>query len=357
MAGMNTMFEPFRIGVLELKNRVIGAAVLQPLVGNEGVVTQTEAEDLAAKASGGIAMIITGMMGVGRNSRAIPQMLDVSLGDFITTYKPVVEGVHRGGALLAAQLSNCGFKSGVIDQGDHAFAPSDIENAREMSVEEIRLVTEDFAAAAAKCRECGIDAVEIHAAHGYLLSEFLSPYVNHREDEYGGTVENRARFLLEVVEAIRKSTGEDYPVLVKINGSDYIEGGQTKEDCLQVCRMLQDAGVSAIEVSGGISMGGGSAATRKGITLKTQGTYVEEASYIAEALDIPVICVSGFRAPDFVEDVLNTTAISAVSIARPLIREPGLVKRWESGDNTPSSCISCSLCFASTERGCPAMKR
>lgn len=355
---MKSIFEPFKIGSLTLKNRIVGAAVMQSFVGDEnGIVTQAEADDLAAKAEGGAAMLITGMMGVGENSRALPQMLNVALDDFIRTYKPVVERVHEKGALLTAELANCGFKTGVIDKGDTAYAPSDIKNAREMSVDDIHRVTDEFARAALKCKECGIDAVELHAAHGYLLSEFLSPYVNHRMDNYGGAVENRARFLLEVIDAIREKTAKDYPILVKINGSDYIDGGFTKEDCLEVCKMMQARGVNAVEISGGISMGGGSAATRPGIKLNTQGSYVGEASYIAKQIDIPVICVCGFRTPEYIEKVLNETDIAAVSLARPLIREPNLVKRWENGDKSPSTCISCNMCFSATERGCPAIRR
>lgn len=358
---MKELFEAWSIGGMRLKNRVVRAATQQSFVAENGIVTEVEAGDLEEKARGGAAMLITGMMGVGENARVYDKMIDVSDESFVASYRPVAERVHVAGARLCAQLTNCGFKAYLIDRGDLPYAPSDrVENgelvAREMTGDDIALVVSEFARAAAKCKEAGIDAVEVHAAHGYLLSQFLCPLSNSRTDEYGGPIENRARLAVQVVKAMRGAVGDDYPILVKINGSDHIEGGMTKEESLQACLMLQDAGADAIEVSGGVGFDAASSSTRPGIKLDTQGSYVDDASFIADSLRIPVICVCGFRDPAFIEKTLDTTSISAVSICRPIVRESGIVNRWQSGDRTPSACISCNRCFGAAGPGCPVLQ-
>ncbi len=354
-----SLFENINIGNLKLKNRLIRGALMQRFVGKDGVVTAEESDDLENVAKGGVAMIITGMMAVDKHSAALSEMLRADFDGFTKSYAPIVNRVHRAGSLLVAQLCHCGARAVAAEDG--VLSPSDIEigetKAREMTIAEIKAATESFAAAAAKCKECGFDGVELHGAHGYLLSEFLSPYFNCRIDEYGGSLPNRARFLSETVKAVREKVGRDYPVLVKINGSDYVEPGFTKEECVEVCKMLETAGCTAVEISGGASVSKESAATRPGIKLDGQGTYRDEAAAVADAVNIPVISVCGYRDPDFIEQVLNETKITAFSLARPIVREPDLPKRWQEGDRSPGTCLSCNRCFAAEHRGCPVLRK
>lgn len=352
-----SLFDKIKIGSLELKNRLIRGALMQRFVGKDGVVTDEEADDLENVAKGGVAMIVTGMMAIDEHSAALPEMIRVYDERFEDTYRQVVRRVHENGSLLTAQLCHCGARAAAAQ--NEILAPSAVKvgeaAAREMTQAEIESVVESFAEAAEKCKSCGCDAVELHAAHGYLLSEFLSPYFNHRTDEYGGSLENRTRLLLQVVQAVRQSVGEDYPVLVKINGADYIEPGFTNEECVTVCQMLEAAGVTAVEISGGASVSRESAATRPGVKLNTQGTYLTEAKAVAEAVKIPFIAICGYRDPDFMEKILNETSITAFLLARPIVREPALPARWQNGDRKPSDCLSCNRCFVAEHRGCPVL--
>lgn len=358
--GTRSLFDEIRIGRLKLKSRLIRGALMQRFVGKEGVVTAEEADDLEAVAKGGAAMIVTGMMAVDAHSSALTEMIRVDSDSFHDSYQAVVRRVHQAGALLVAQLCHCGAKA-VAAQDGIVLAPSAIKlgetEAREMTRSEIEAVVQAFAEAAAKCQACGCDGVELHAAHGYLLSEFLSPYFNHRTDEYGGNLENRARLLLNVLAAIRAKVGKEYPVLVKINGADYTEPGFTNEECVSICRMLEKAGCTAVEISGGASVSRESTATRPGIRLDKQGTYLAEAKAVAEAVSMPVISICGYRDPEYMEKALSETGITAFSLSRPIVREPGVPLRWQSGDRRPSDCLSCNRCFTAEHRGCPVLRR
>lgn len=352
---MLSIFDKINIGNLALKNRLIRGAIMQRFVGKNGIVTSEERDDLEIVAKGGVAMIITGMMAIDDRSAALPEMIHVDNELFQGSYKPIVDRVHEIGSLIVAQLCHCGAKSDT----DEILAPSAAQNGkiREITHSEIENVVKSFANAAFKCKSCGFDGVELHVAHGYLLSEFLSPYFNRRTDEYGGNLENRARLLLQTLKSVRERVGVDYPVLVKINGADYVQNGFTNEECVDVCKMLESAGCTAVEISGGLSVDKKSTATRMGIRLNNQGTYLEEAKNIANAVNIPVISICGYRDPDYMDKVLNETKISAFSLSRPIIREPELPIRWQNGNRRPSDCLSCNRCFTAEHRGCPVLRR
>lgn len=357
---MKTLFDPIEIGNLHLANRIVRSATLRGFAAKDGVVTETEQAVLQGLAEGGVGLIITGMMGVGFNSCVHGEMIRIYDRRFPETYGRVVEAVHQHGGVLVAQLGQCGAKASVVDCGDHLHAPSDIEltpgqPAKEMTKEEISRVISEFSSAALRCKEAGADGVQIHAAHGYLISEFLSPYFNKRQDEYGGSIENRARLLFEVYKAVREAVGTSYPVFMKINSSDLTEQGMTAGESLWVCRTMAQMGLTAIEVSGGISVSPSTRSTPPGLTLQTQGIFSEVAAKISAQVDIPVISVGGYRTLEFAETVLNESNIQAISLSRPLIREPDLVQRWQSGERTSSGCISCNRCMGSVVPICPCL--
>jgi 2,4-dienoyl-CoA reductase-like NADH-dependent reductase (Old Yellow Enzyme family) len=192
--------------------------------------------------------------------------------------------------------------------------------------------------------------VQIHAGHSYLLSRFLSPIFNHRTDEYGGSVNGRARFLFEAYREIRKCVGQNYPVLVKINYSDIAEGGISEADVLWYCKELDRRGIDAIEVSAGIGADKASSSIQGGRT--DEAFNSEYALRLSHEINAAVISVGGYRSPEKINEVLNAGNIAAVSLCRPLIREPGLPNRWQSGDLSKVACISCGKCFNSPRHGC-----
>lgn len=250
---------------------------------------------------------------------------------------------------MIVQLAHCGAKASP-DYGNSPLAPSEFQvsenqRAKSMTKKDIEHVVEGFARAAEVCQAAGADGIEIHGAHGYLLSQFLSPYYNKRTDEYGGNISNRSKIVRDVYTAIRKKVGEAYPIWIKLNGEDYVEGGLTFEECLSVCRDLDQLGINGIEVSGGIneSFESLSASVMSGKT--EEGVFAQNAVKIANEVKMSVIGVGCYRTPDKIETWLNRGNIQAVGLCRPIICEPNLPKIWESGDLRRSKCISCNKCF------------
>ena len=213
-------------------------------------------------------------------------------------------------------------------------------------------VKEAFFHAAQRAKEAGYDAIQIHAAHGYLLSQSLSPLENRRTDSYGGALKNRMRFLLEVVQAVRKAVGPSYPIFAKLNSSDEIEGGFTLEDALAVANALEKEGIDAVEVSGGTpeSKELGPIRTRIDQPL-AQGYFQKAGQAFKESLSIPVLLVGGIRTLAMAKNLVSKKCCDLISLSRPLVREPGLVRRWEEGIEDPATCVSCCRCFIPARKG------
>lgn len=334
-----------------MRNRIVRSATLAGGTADEnGVISVKEVELLVKLAHEKVGMIITSMVNVCPGGAAVREQIRAYHPAFQSSMKELADRVHTEKGSVVVQLAHCGVKASFSDGYTGPEGPSEMEAisgmpAAEMSVSRIHEITKAFADAAVKCKEAGIDGVQIHAAHGYLLSQFLSPWFNKRKDEYGGSLENRARILYEVVSAVRDAVGPEYPLLVKINGTDMAEGGLSETESLEICRRLETIGIDAVELSFGIAISAESRPSRKGVTLETQGVLSEQALIFADNLQIPVISVGGYRSPEFIEKILNKGKVAAVSLCRPFIREPDLVSRWLKGDMHPSTCVSCSRCF------------
>jgi 2,4-dienoyl-CoA reductase-like NADH-dependent reductase (Old Yellow Enzyme family) len=217
---------------------------------------------------------------------------------------------------------------------------------RNLTEKDIHEMAVSFGAAAKRAKDVGFDGVQLHAAHGYLMSQFLSPVFNKRSDSYGGDAGNRCKALIETLEEVRAEVGRDYPVLIKLNSEDGLEGGQTLEDSLEAGRRLQKEGIDAIEVSGGTLVSGRSGPSR-GTKSEEREAYFRTASKaFKEALQVPIILVGGIRSPGLAEKLLEQGCADYFSMSRPLIREPDLVKRWASGDRSRARCVSDNQCFA-----------
>ena len=249
---MRTLFDKAQIGKLALKNRLIRAAVTDEAV--DGYINDAIIRRYEALAKSGAGCIITGMTLVDGEEHLLP-VVSLCSDSFVLGHKRLTRAVRRRDVRIIAQLAYVG--SYAADCGGHlvAIGPSAVPNlvtgtpAREMRIGEIKLAQKKFGDAAKFAREAGYDGVEIHAAHGLLLSQFLSPYYNRRTDEYGGSIENRARMLTEVHTFVRTATDYDFPVWVKLNSAEGT-AGLTEDDFLDLCCMMTKAGVDAIEVSG-----------------------------------------------------------------------------------------------------------
>lgn len=348
---MKKLFEPALVGGLSLRNRFIRSATFEYVYDNEKEIFADKLLPLYETMAGnGVAAIITGMVGVDENSRVGSVMVKAYSRSFVPELSKLAHGVHALGARLVVQINHCGQKARQFDNGGSPLGPSDVETeegnpVRGMTRGEIRSAVASFADAAARCKEAGADAVQIHAAHGYLLSQFLNPYFNRRTDEYGGAIKGRARIVCEVYDAVRQAVGKDYPVWIKINSRDLTEPSITPEEFQWVCGELDKRGIDAIEVSGGAAVSPGSASTPLIRKEEDEGYFAREALKAAETASASIISVCGYRTPDVIEQWLNKGKIEGISLCRPLISEPDLIGRWERGDMRKARCISCSKCF------------
>jgi 2,4-dienoyl-CoA reductase-like NADH-dependent reductase (Old Yellow Enzyme family) len=216
-----------------------------------------------------------------------------------------------------------------------------------MSKSDIEEAINAFRNAAVRAKKAGFDGVQIHAAHGWLLSQFLSPFFNKRTDEYGGSLKNRARIVIEIAQRVREATGDNFAVLVKINSDDFLPGGFNTDEMLEVSVMLENAGVDAIEISGGTigALLSGNADASFSPVSREDIYYAEAAKRLKEKINIPVILVGGIRSFETADKLVNNGIADYISLCRPLIREPDLIKKWKSGNLKKSDCISDSACF------------
>jgi 2,4-dienoyl-CoA reductase-like NADH-dependent reductase (Old Yellow Enzyme family) len=238
-----------------------------------------------------------------------------------------------------------------------ALAPSAVSGftksaVQEMTPAEIRGVTEAFGNAAQRAWTAGFDGVQLHAAHGYLLSQFLSPVFNRRQDAYGGSPQRRARAVLETVAQVRQRVGATYPVLIKMNCADFLEGGIEVEQAAEAAVWLQEAGIDAIEVSGGTGASGALRPVRTGIATEDAEAYFREAAAVfRRSVSVPLMLVGGIRSFHVAEEIVSGGTADFISMSRPLIREPALINRWQSGDRRKSACQSDNKCFFPIRRG------
>lgn len=367
-SGMAKLFEKSVIKSMELDNRFVRSATWEGMAGTDGSCTQPLIDLTAALAEGGGGLIITGHAFVSPEGQAGPWQIGVHRDDLLPGLAGMADAVHRAGGKIALQIAHAGcygFASGtgIEAVGPSCGIPDKTPPCRELTREEIGGIRAAFGRAAGRAKSAGFDAVQIHAAHGYLLSEFLSPFFNRRNDEYGGPVENRARIVLEVLESVRQEVGDDYPVLIKINSQDFIDGGFSVDDMLVVAALLEKGGVDAIEMSGGtIYASGELSAIRTGVlaTPEEEVYYRDAALRFKQEIAVPLMLVGGVRSLEVAEALVEDGVTDYVSLCRPLIREPGLVNRWRSGDRRKAGCLSENACFGPLMKGeglvCPLKK-
>jgi 2,4-dienoyl-CoA reductase-like NADH-dependent reductase (Old Yellow Enzyme family) len=348
---MSKSFEPGEINGMKLKNRFVRSATWSGMASDEGACTPRLIELMAQLAEGGVGLIIPGHAYVSEEGKAGPWQLGAYSDELVSGLRDMTRMVHERGGRIVLQIAHSGFYAKEALTGRMPLAASVIEGLskspkREMTGQDIRQVVTSFAQASARCRESGFDGVQIHAAHGYLLSQFLSPIFNKRTDTYGGSIQNRARMLLEVLQAVREAVGPDFPVLVKMNSQDFAENGLSLEDAVDVGVMLEERGIDAIELSGGLLTDPKLGPSRSGIKTEEKEAYFQHGARVfRERIDVPLILVGGIRSYEVAERLLAEGTSDYVSMCRPFIREPGLINRWKSGDLRKSECLSDNQCF------------
>ena len=401
------LFEPLVFRNLTVKNRVFRSNISGRFDNYDGTGTQTRINWEVKFAKGGVGAIISSFVPVHPRGRIIPNYATIYDDDRIPFWRAVGEAVHQHECKFILQLSHGGRQRDVPDlqypKGQSSTSDKDPLHGFEcdrMTIADIREVVAAFAEGARRARDAGLDGVELHGANGYLITQFLSSAINDRKDEYGGSLENRARFVLDVVRAIRARVGRDFHLQMKISATEYNntflftkrEGpGNTVQESAQVCKWLVDAGVDAIHVSTGSSfphprnpagidldvdllshtyeqLASSGTNTFRNLLLfrndvsgavfrkawleagvephEIEGATLADAAVIKQAVNVPVICTGGFQTASVIRQAIQTGQCDAVSIARPLVANNDLVKQWAAGrDRAERPCTYCNKCL------------
>ncbi|WP_305065484.1 NADH:flavin oxidoreductase, partial [Methanococcoides sp.] len=341
-------------------NRFVRSATNEGMAELDGTVTKGIGDMYEDLAREDVGLIITGYSYVDVKGQSDERQQGIYDDRFIGPYKEIVSRVHKHGSKIFIQIVHGGRQS-IVKEGVALLAPSAVEDPAsdkvpvEMAEEDILDTIENFAEAARRSKEAGFDGIQIHCAHGFLLSSFISPYTNRRTDKWGGSVENRARIVTEIVKRIQEKVGKDFPVMVKMNatdGFDVFSGkiGLDAPECVEIASLLEKAGVCAIEVSGGI-FEAGAVMSQKDIDSEEKEAYFRRYSkMIRDTVKIPVILVGGIRTKAVMESMLRGYA-DMVSLSRPFIAEPDLVVSLKEGSDRVK-CVSCNGCFRTDGVSC-----
>jgi 2,4-dienoyl-CoA reductase-like NADH-dependent reductase (Old Yellow Enzyme family) len=356
---MSGLFEKTAIRNMTLKNRFVRSATFESMANPDGSTTPDLIRLTRDLAAGEVGLIITGYAYISEIGKSRPTQTGAHSDSMLDGLKEMVKAAHNANGAIVMQIAHCGCNSFVMPDGEAAIGPSPTSmpqgcRCRDMTASEVKETIDDFVSTAIRVKNAGFDGVQLHGAHGYLISQFLSPFYNKRTDEYGGSVENRARFLLETLRGIRSAVGSDYPVMVKINSDDFLENGFVKKEMIQVAILLEQEGIDAIEISGGthLSPDEYSFSRKTGIVSEDKELYFKEAAGLyKEKITVPLMLVGGIRSLSVAEKVVGEGLADYVSLCRPLIREPHLIRRWKSGDTKKAACISCNQCFKPVRAG------
>ena len=335
---MKKLLEPVELKNLAARNRLVRSATWEAIAEPDGRLREDAYAIYSELAKGGIGAIITGFTSVAPHDHASDGTMRLCDGAAIPQYRKLVDAIHAEGCPVIAQLA----LGDYYRETNGRYGQVEPDDMREG---EIQLVIRRFVDAAVRAEAAGFDGVQLHAAHFFFLSRFISPAANHRTDAYGGSTENRSRILLEIMDGIRRAAPSLH-VTIKINSDDFIFGGLDGTECIAVCKLLDREGIDSIEISGnGPSVGGIKAYVN-------EGYFAPVAAAVAEAVDCPVMVVGGFRSMDTMETVLNQTKIEFISLSRPLLREPDFPNKIKAGSTSISKCVSCNRCYSSPCHRC-----
>jgi len=353
---MSILFEPVVVGRLELKNRFFRSATYYALSDMNGYIGPQSVDLMRRLAENDVGLIVTGYAYVLKNGQSFPDMNGIQTDDHISGYQEMTGAVHEVDGRIVMQIAHCGSASETVAKtGGDYMAVSLVDNMpdygrrpRVMTDADIQEIIAAFGQAAGRVQEAGFDGVQIHGAHGYLVAQFLSPLTNQRQDQWGGSLENRMRFVIEVFRSIKNQVDDNFPIMIKLGCKDYVKSGDgfSIEEGVQVAKALEREGACLIEISHCSQDAFFRKKNLLGITSENnEACFLPEARLVRQATSVPLSLVGGMRSLEVMDDVINSGAADIISICRPLIREPDLIKRWKTGDRHPADCISCGRCF------------
>ena len=380
---MTRLFETTTIKGIELKNRLVRSATHEGMSDANGFPQQPLFDLYGRLAKGGVGLIFTGYAYVSRDGNSVFQgMQGIDRDDHIPAYRKLVEHVHDRGAKIAMQIAHCGRQTTAAAAGTQPIAPSAVRDKsifvtpRPMTEEDIERVIEAFAQAARRVKASGFDAVQLHAAHGYLLNGFLNPHTNRRKDRWGGSLDNRMRIVREVYTRCRREVGADFPVLIKMSAYDGMKNGIKPDEGVLMARLMAEMGFDGIEISCGIAED--NLTTSRGdlpveailddwemyrrrnpvyrAVMRRFGRRIvnplpfseaynlEIARVVKRAVQVPVFLVGGMVNPVTMEKIVADGEADYISLSRALIADPGFPEKIRSGSRELSRCTHCNLC-------------
>ncbi len=342
------LFEPIKINQLELKNRIYMPAMHMNMAVNFEVTDQL-IDFYVERARGGVGIITVGYATVDEYSGNATN-IGAHKDEFIPGLKRLAQAIRQNGARAAVQINHAGrYNFSFFLDGKQAVAPSAVpsrltrETPRELRTDEIEVIIDSFARAALRVKKAGFDAIEVLSGTGYLISAFLSPLTNKREDEYGGSFENRMRFGLKIMQAIRQQVGDEFPLIVRMNGNDFMPGGNGREDLQQYAQSLTEVGVDALN----INVGWHEAKVPQIVTSVPRGVFGYLAKGIKELVGVPVISGHRINDPHTAREMIADGICDLVAMGRPLIADPYLPEKARTGrEKKILHCIACAQgCF------------
>lgn len=360
---MNILFEPVSIKNMVIRNRFVRSATYDGFADNNGHFSDGQLKLFSDLADGGVGLIITGIAYVHHTGQISPFQNSIAGDEFISGFKELTKAVHDRGAKIAIQIFHGGREAKYLKTKNALpLAPSIIESDpyykgeyRAVTDSEIWEIVQAFGDGAKRAKEAGFDAVQVHGAHAYLLSQFLSPFTNRRQDQWGGDLENRLRVYYEIYKDIRKKVGEDYPVFIKIGVQDGFPGGLEFNEGKKAARLLANLGFDSLEISQGLR-----GARYEGTEYRSHiNSLGKEAYYrnccrvIKGQVDIPVMMVGGLRTLSLMQEIIQNEEADLISLCRPLICEPTLINDWQINEQKKAKCISCNKCVDEIYKGRP----
>ncbi len=363
MKVRSVLFTPIKIGTIEIANRFVRSATHDFMADRDGSVTDRQVSLFKNLARGKVGLIITGHAYVNPQGKASPYQTGVYTDNLIEGLSQIIEAVHQYPSRIFLQLSHAGRQTKPKICGSTPLAPSSVYEPtfkvtpKEMSREEVKGVIDDFIQSSRRAKQAGFDGVELHVAHGYLLSSFISPRTNKRKDEWGGTLSNRLRIVIEIVQGIKGLLGKEFPLIVKLNSSDFLPAGLNIEESIEIAKKMERKGIDGIEVSGGMAEAGKGPVWKGLCPEEEEGYFVDNASKIKAALSIPVFGLGGIRSFSVMEKIIEEGKADLISMSRPFIREPFLISKFRTGEIKKSECISCNKCFNLRGIACAKLKK
>lgn len=360
---MSILFEPSQIKTIPLRNRFVRSATYDGMASTDGQVSASQIKLVSDLAAGGVGLIIHAITYVHPSGQVSSFMNSLAGDEYISGMQNLAEAAHEHGAKIAVQLYHGGREARFVKTKKQLpVAPSVVTddpyykgNYREITENEINEVINAFGQAARRARQAGFDAVQIHGAHGYLFSQFLSPFTNRRTDNWGGSLSNRLRLHREVYREIRHHVGKDYPVLIKLGVEDGFAGGLTLAEGIQAAQILADTGYDCLEISSGVR-----GAKYEDMEYKTKINKPEREGYfrnwarkIKKLVNVPVMAVGGLKSVDMMEEMIQKKEADFISLCRPLITEPGLINAWSKDPKRKPRCVYCNKCLEELHQGIP----